>query len=124
MGTENQGLQSSFLNPPIHNMERFVSFSLPEAKTPAPAPKEEPKTIQTVASKIPSGTTLREKNYWHELPATPGQIIDIARRSHILGMPEPQVDNRMEARDMQYSLKGALNLRNAERKLKHKLNTK
>lgn len=117
--------QLSFLNPPIHNMEDVAVFSLPEAKSPTlPVAENVPSSTQTIAPKELVNKTLWEKNYWHELPPTAGQIRDITRKCMILGIREPleeRVSNRMEARDMQYYLKGELNRANAERKKKREL---
>jgi hypothetical protein len=93
-----QGFQSSFLKPPVHDMEAFVAFELPEL-------------THTITPKKAIERTLWEKNFWHELKPTPKQIIYIAKKSSILGMPEPQVSNRMEARDLIYELRGKLRAR-------------
>ena len=118
MPKERQGYQLSFLKPPPLNMEGFVDFALPGAKTFTLTSKGVLGLDHAIAHKNPAEKTLRERNYWYELGATPGQVRDIERRSRRLGIPEPLVRNAMEARNMQYALTGALNRRNAERKLR------
>jgi hypothetical protein len=100
--------QSSFLNSPIHGMEYLVSFSLSKTESPTLTPT---KTSQAATSEVLVGIAPQEKKYWGKLEPTPEQMIDIKRKSRILGKPTPQVSNRIDARNTQFFLMEELSRR-------------